>query len=444
MSPYLEDCPNEVIEAIVVLLDLDDIRSLRQSCRSLAAKTTQNRFKSYYHSKRVDITPYALRAFVDATQPGRLGCLVQELILVGLTNSVEGHNSKPQYGPAETELDLLSQAFNGIATNMKSGELLSLSLEVAVVQDDAEQRLLPAAVARGEWKFVWQSAAQTFHTTLLALTASRLPLEKLDVFNDRQSQSCSLACDELGRIDFQDKGLAISLSSLKSLSISLSDRIIEDLPTASTYSSQPPTEKDIRKVKMKATAQSNFVGLAEFLQLARLLDSLEIHYYRLDTARYLLRDPYAHHERLLKQVAGSEKLPKLKQCRLRGIYISDGDLLAFIQRTATRRPFMENVTVSSGTFRSIFDYCTREIEELYFDDLFEKHNMLYFRTPGQVGHAQVPLHQSTGRAQVTTSLQRVGAEVKQPIIYHYHQGMVADTPRMRDLRQQRRREYGPR
>ncbi|PSS24942.1 hypothetical protein M430DRAFT_63599 [Amorphotheca resinae ATCC 22711] len=437
MSPCLEDCPNEIIETIVVLLDLDDIRSLRQSCRSLAAKTTQNHFKSYYHSKRVDITLPALRAFVDVTQPGRLGCLVQELILVGLTNGAEGQNSKPQYGPAETELDLLSQAFNGIAANRKSGQHLSLSLKVAVVQDDAKQRLLPADVARGGWKFVWQSAAQTFHTTLRALAASRLPLEKLDVFNDRQSQSCSIACDELGRVDFQDKGLAISLSSLKSLSISLSDKIIEELPPPNF--SQPPKEKDIREAKKKATARSNFVGLVKLLQLTRLLDSLEIHYYRLDTAGHLLRPFSAHHERLLKQVAGSENLPKLKQCRLRGIYISDGDLLAFIQRTATRRLFIEKVDVSSGTFRSIFDYCTREttgIEELYFDYLIEKGNLLYFPPPDQVGHTQVPRRS-------TTSLQRVGAKVKQPIIYHYHQGRTEDTPRTRALQLQRRREYGP-
>ena len=155
-----------------MLLDLEDIRSLRQSCRSLAVKSTQDRFKSYYQSKRVEITPHALRAFVDATQPGRLGCLVQELILVGLTNDAGGDNS-PQYVPTEIELNLLTQAFNGIAANGRSGALLSLSLEVAVVQDDAKQRLLPAAVARGGWKLVWQSAAQTFHTTLRALAASR-------------------------------------------------------------------------------------------------------------------------------------------------------------------------------------------------------------------------------------------------------------------------------
>ena len=104
--------------------------------------------------------------------------------------------------------------------------------------------------------------------------------------------------------------LTISLSSLKSLSISLSDRIIEDLPPPNF--SQPPKGKDIREARRKATAKSNFVGLVKFLQLARLLDSLEIHYYRLNTAYFFLRDYYAYDERLLKQVARSEKLPKLK------------------------------------------------------------------------------------------------------------------------------------
>jgi hypothetical protein len=66
------------------------------------------------------------------------------------------------------------------------------------------------------WRLVWESAAQTFHTTIRALAASRLPLEKLDVFNNRQLQSCSIASDELCRMDFLNKGLAISLSSLKS------------------------------------------------------------------------------------------------------------------------------------------------------------------------------------------------------------------------------------
>jgi hypothetical protein len=67
MSPSLENCPNEVIESIVVLLGLSDICSLRQSSRALASKTTQNHFESYFLSKHVDITGSAFRAFVDVT-----------------------------------------------------------------------------------------------------------------------------------------------------------------------------------------------------------------------------------------------------------------------------------------------------------------------------------------------------------------------------------------
>jgi hypothetical protein len=137
------------------------------------------------------------------------------LILVSLTHDAGGDNS-PRYVLTETELNLLTQAFNGIAANGRSGALLSLSLEVAVVPDSTEERILPVAAATGGWRLVWESAAQTFHTTIRALAASRLPLEKLDVFNNRQLQSCSIASDELCRMDFLNKGLAISLSSLKS------------------------------------------------------------------------------------------------------------------------------------------------------------------------------------------------------------------------------------
>ena len=87
MSPSLENCPNEVIESIVVLLVLGDICSLRQSSRTLSSKTTQNHFKSYFLSKHVDITESALRTFVDVTQPGWLGCLIQHLVLVGVVNN---------------------------------------------------------------------------------------------------------------------------------------------------------------------------------------------------------------------------------------------------------------------------------------------------------------------------------------------------------------------
>ena len=116
------------------------------------------------------------------------------------------------------DVSLLSEAFSSIVANRKTGKPLSLSLEVVVYRQDAEQRLPP--LAGGSWRFIWQSAADIFHTTIRSLAASNLPIEKLNIFNDRQLQRCSLACNELGSIYFEHKRLAISLSTLKSLSVS--------------------------------------------------------------------------------------------------------------------------------------------------------------------------------------------------------------------------------
>jgi hypothetical protein len=50
-----------------------------------------------------------------------------------------------------------------------------------------------------------------------------MPTERLNIFNDRRLKRCSLACNELGSVDFKQKRLAILLASMKSLSASVSD-----------------------------------------------------------------------------------------------------------------------------------------------------------------------------------------------------------------------------
>jgi hypothetical protein len=122
------------------------------------------------------------------------------------------------------DVSLLSEAFRNIAANSTTGRLLSLSLEVVVYREDAEKRLSP--LAGGGWRFIWECAADTFHIGFGSLTASNMPIERLNIFNDRRLQRCSLACNELGSVDFKQKGLAISLASMKLLSVSVSDRVV--------------------------------------------------------------------------------------------------------------------------------------------------------------------------------------------------------------------------
>ena len=82
-----------------------------------------------------------------------------------------------------------------------------------------------------------------------------------------------------------------------------------------------------------------------------------------------------HRERLLQCVAEMEILPKLKRIELRGLYVREEELLALNQRTGIQRLFIYNVFLSSGTLRSVFDYCTSDnagMENIYFEKLIEQ------------------------------------------------------------------------
>jgi hypothetical protein len=134
-----------------------------------------------------------------------------------------------------------------------------------------------------------------------------------------------------------------------------------------------------------------------------------------------------------------DTLPHLKRIELRGLCVREEHLLAFIQRTGVRKLFMINVSMSSGTFRSVFDYCTSNaagMEHLHFHELVERHLRVYFDGPG---HSLLP--PLTGRGADT--LERKGAELRQQISYRAMQSAPQpSSPFMMEHRQRRRREYG--
>ena len=523
MTPSLEGLPNEVIDSIVALSDLGDICSLRLCSRTLATKATQVHFKSYFLSRHVDITDNSLREFVHLTQPGWLGCLIQHLVLVGVVNDTEGLEDEirelrerwcceeeyddrdwttkveqdlkqreiefQQMTKAKQNLDILKQrqiefrqmhvsgtdvslineAFRNIAANGRIGRLFSLSLEVVVYSVDGEQRFRPPV--RGDWGPIWKSTTQTFHTAIRSLAVSQLPIEKLNIFNDRRLQCCSLACSELGRIDFEHKGLSISLASLKSLSVSFSDTVIywsrqsagllydpteeldweidtnaKDCDDSEASDSDDSEASDRDDSITDAEDEHKFMGLAKLLQLSSQLEDLELHKCDLREKTLTLR------ERLFQHIAEIHTPPKLKRLELRGLVVEEQDLLVFIQRTGIGELSMYNTTLSSGTFRSIFDYCTGNgsgMERLYFKDLFEQGLRVYFQGPkydlAEPGFSFDPY--SFG-----TPLERRGANVQLRISYESGPTRIEDSDHSDAfirtdafLRWQRalKKEYGP-
>lgn len=177
--PSLEHLPNEIIDSIASLLELNDIRSLRLTSRSLALGSSGSHFKSYFRRKHVDLTEHALRDFVEETKPGRPGRLLQDLVLVGVVDNTkwlakrlmdstnEGTENTPirpeEQAKAQlnlnvlmqrqilsermrepgTDVRLLTKAFSNLTADGRSPGLRSLSLQVVVYRVDAEQILPP-------------------------------------------------------------------------------------------------------------------------------------------------------------------------------------------------------------------------------------------------------------------------------------------------------------
>lgn len=467
----LEKCPAEIIESIVKLLDVTDIGNLRQTNRCLCSKATQEHFKSYFRSKRVDITGQALQKLVGLTQPGWLGCETRNLTLVGIVNNTKGleaflkaNRNRDQKKRSRAERDLevlqqqrrdyqqllesgkivrfLSETFENIAVNSVTGKLRSLSLDVTVYREDAEQRLPPAT--GGSWKLIWQTAAETFQVVFASLQASNLEIENLNIFNDRQLRRCSLACNELGRIDYRNEKLSKTFAALKSLSISVSQRIIEITPQDKQSTGDPGDEidwsddendRDMNEVTTEAHDEQNFTGLASLLRVSNQLESLQIHQYIVNIIHIDIPN-----EKLFQRIAELDRLPNLEHCSLRGVFVREKDLLSFLKRMDLRSFSMENVTMTSGTFNSIFNYCTSEasrMEFLYVDDLMIQHNLLYFDGAGE------PKFQTWNRSHGSNTLKREGAEIKQPILYHVTDDAPLGSPARQKWRLQQRQDFGP-
>lgn len=461
----LEGLPNEIVETIVTYLDLESIRNLRQTSHTLSAKATQDRFKSFFYSKRVDITRPSLEAFVEATSAGRLGYLLQNLTLVGIVNNTKWLAAKAKQGEHEAfaqdfailqerqedfdemheagiDVELLTQAFANLKASGKR-QISSLFLAVEIYRENAETRLQP--VNGGSWKMIWQSAVDTYRTALSSLSASGLHMNQLNVFEGLQR--CSIAANE---IDLPEvPGLADILASLGSLSISLSDTIVEECPTdigdtgdgADSIDWEAADEvKPLEEIQDEVDRPSNYRGLATFLQYCPKLEELVLHQYKLDLQTRMPEIRFRR-ERYMQHIAETVHLSRLRNLTLRGLETTAEVLLSFLRRaTALQEISLQHVRLCQGTFREFFDYCTsddNEIERLYFDDLFESSDgMIFFEGFG------VPKFMPMNRP-CSNTLERSGrSEIKRPISYCHAEGLPIGTPSLAQWRQECKMEYG--
>lgn len=436
---YLDDLPAELIENVVICLTLNEICALRLANRSLASKASQDHFRAFYRSKRIDIDERGLKDFVVCTANAGMGCLVDDFTLTGLVyNTIfiknqlrpgdvriksqisEGGATSIQtsigwrpFEEAEREAlrrqlnilqrrqkaqlhflqsedaqRLLRKAFRNIKRGRTSSTPLSLTLNLAVYRDDALCRSAPAD--GGSWRLIWQSAADTFQLVQDALDASTLAVSYFRCFptHGKNSQMrSSLACNEIGPV-IAYSGLESCLASLKALTLAFSDTSLRyddkdaellEAGDRQEQSRQPIAGRELQLI-VQAANSANFTGLLSFVKACRNIRELDLHRYQLtnhgDTSR-------VQGDKVSNMLFQHLKLTELRDCRLRGFRAGSDDIIHFLQNHQTlQKLLLKNFTLSSGTFRPVFDHCTGnpdtksesmqpKLDSIELEDLFE-------------------------------------------------------------------------
>ncbi|UPK92249.1 hypothetical protein LCI18_003184 [Fusarium solani-melongenae] len=350
MPSLLETLPTEIIELIVRLLPLKDIRSLRLACKALSDKSSESHFKTFFYTQHVVMTADALRELIVNVQAGGFRSCARRLCLVGVADKETERTQTSQLDPHQEEItSLLTQAYNGLAKPHSVDGPLSLSLELRIVKNDLPNNVLRATTDLAKSRTVWQCAVEVFDQSLRALAASHLKLKHLNIFNGPKMENCSLPSEQLNMINWSDPGLANSLSTLTSLSVNLSTPVflLKNLR-------DPPGDGLVGRSLggVEAAQERNFGGLAKVLGACPRLEDLDLRYRRIVTR------PLYHDREVLKHVAGLQTLPVLNRLSISGFTTKSPELLNILERTKPRELSLGPITLETGTFHSIFDYCS--------------------------------------------------------------------------------------
>ncbi|GIZ43375.1 hypothetical protein CKM354_000660500 [Cercospora kikuchii] len=421
----LDKLPAELVENIVLSLTLHEICAFRLANRSIASKASQDHFRSFYRSKRVDVDEHGLKDFVVVTANGGMGCLIDDFTLTGLVynsfyiqSQLRSGNVREDNWRAITEEEraalqrqlntfkrreqaqmhflqsedaqrLLVKAFRNIVKGRAANRPLSLTLDLAVYRDDPLIRSTP--LEGGSWRMIWQNAADTFQLVQDALDRTMLPVYKLrlfPVYGQSGQKRSSLACNEIGPV-IKYSGLESCLANLRSLTVTYSDKsILSDDRDAELVDAWDKAEmarqrhgyRGLLKQTLEAADPSNFTGLLSFVQACHNLEELELHRYRL--TRGAGSTAHVQGDKMSHILFTRLTLPHLRDCRLRGFRASSDDTVNFLRRHRLHKLLLKNFALSAGSYRVIFDHCTGDgadiepgqpdLNRIEFEDLFEE------------------------------------------------------------------------
>lgn len=396
MTCHLDSLSPELIDCIVTDLDQPDIAALRLTNRANNDKILRTRYVDCFKRKRrLWLDTSSLEAFVQLTRSSAVMCRLENLTIAGIAT--------PAMDPVGEEdtarhRSLLTEAFSNICTRAKVSSITSLSLTIAV----------PRKGDGGHPRFPYQridslpyTRALVLHTlesVLGALGDSGLCVSKeLNLFMGLSD--CGVPCDSFLGISSILPALGPSLKMLKALRVQL-------WPVASAQ--QP--ESLTGDAAEEEGAPLNLLGGAAtmLLKLAPGLESVDIHgigLFRMKKGNDLMNPD---------EELAVTTLTSLRSCSLRGMDVSERQLLTFLKQMRPSDLTLEYVAIYGGSWRRTLDHLASAesgINSYVLDDTLESGVFVHFDIPGR------PKYPYKGYPKWPSVLRRSGADARTPVGY---------------------------
>lgn len=367
-KPTLDELPMKILQRVCLLLDRDNICSLRLVSRSLHSRTCHGVFDTFLPrivfddiNGQVDwLDEDSMYRYMDPNMgPGRgqsplfepaarpapplkkLPDRLSPLQRVGVTSTPKSACTPSSSSPQAKRL-----------TDIARPSTRATSIEFRLGKAQSGQEL--------EGEAAFRTAAFLFRTTLLSLVADAVLVEEMIVF--AWGLRFGLACNFIGPV-VDSLSPAPHFEHLKRLSLCLS----QHFKLSRTFG-----ELD----ESREAGEKNADDIRRFIQLFPRLEVLILRWYRV-CGKGTPRWSAAHEEedRFLDHLAD---LPKehwrhLRDLRLRGIHTNPATLLKLMNKIPQlRRLTMESIRLTAGTYRPVFDAITEKLrlDHLYLDDLW--------------------------------------------------------------------------
>ncbi|OJK01245.1 hypothetical protein ASPACDRAFT_58970 [Aspergillus aculeatus ATCC 16872] len=418
LKSRLDDLPLEILQMILADLDLESVKNLRLTTRTLAERCAGPRFQLI--QPVLDFSRPNLRALHALACDPAISPKVHSLTFLAtspdtreLENNVEDgcyevvewrgpmfQKFNRRYKPEELEQaksDLLwLRQQQEARTQEPPSEMIEL-LQLALKGFSALESIrFDGGVIRGrakrespgykEWQPVWARASHVLSSVLTAMVQSGVSVKRLDVY--RNTSRCCIQVDELAALaaGFSPSQLEVLGKGLESLQLSMSgmlkDAHVKEMENEEDDDEEEEEEEEEEgenndksndEEKTPPVIKDEVLDItALFLRSAPALRELDLTFRRSGSKE---KDYYCY-DWVIDRIAHETQFLMLEKCSCSGLAAKGGSLLLFLQKHPTLRSLtLRECFLTSGSWTPILTHLQSlpRLETLSLSNLFGKH-----------------------------------------------------------------------